>query len=178
MAPKAYVIFGLLGPSLDNGKGAARWERWRPTVSLCQHDDLLVSRFELLYQPRFADLATLVVADMAAVSPETTVRLTPLALEDPWDFEEVYGALYAFARAYPFQPEHEEYLVHITTGSHVAQICLFLLTEARYLPPSSSRPRPPSVAALGRLILLIWISRNTTASPPGSGKNSTRPCRS
>ncbi len=28
----------------------------------------------------------------------------------------------------------EDYLVHITTGSHVAQICLFLLTEARYFP--------------------------------------------
>src|SRR5262249_17643369 len=28
----------------------------------------------------------------------------------------------------------EEYLIHITTGTHVAQICLFLLTEARYLP--------------------------------------------
>ncbi|MCW2414627.1 MULTISPECIES: RNA repair transcriptional activator RtcR family protein [unclassified Sphingobium] len=25
-------------------------------------------------------------------------------------------------------------LLHITTGAHVAQICLFLLTEARYLP--------------------------------------------
>ena len=31
------VILGLLGPSLDNGKGPERWERWRPSVSLCQH---------------------------------------------------------------------------------------------------------------------------------------------
>ncbi|MBM3226087.1 MAG: AAA family ATPase, partial [Candidatus Tectomicrobia bacterium] len=63
-------------------------------------------------------------------------------LEDPWDFEEVYGALYAFARAYPFQPEHEEYLVHITTGSHVAQICLFLLTEAHYFPAKLIQTSP------------------------------------
>src|SRR3569833_431200 len=51
-----------------------------------------------------------------------------------WDYEEVYGKLLDFARAYRFDPEAEDYLVHITTGTHVAQICLFLLTEARYLP--------------------------------------------
>lgn len=150
MPAKAYVIIGLLGSSLDSGKGPARWERWRPTVSLCQHEDLLVTRFELLYQPKFTTLAQTVIADIAAISPETQVRLTPFDLADPWDFEEVYGALYAFARAYPFQPEQEEYLIHITTGSHVAQICLFLLTEARYLPAKLiqtsplSRPRTPT----------------------------------
>ncbi len=30
--------------------------------------------------------------------------------------------------------DSEEYLIHITTGNHVAQICLFLLTESRWLP--------------------------------------------
>lgn len=39
----------------------------------------------------------------------------------------MYGKLLDFARAYPFDPEAEDYLVHITTGTHVAQICLFLL---------------------------------------------------
>ena len=62
-------------------------------------------------------------------------------LTDPWDFEEVYGALHDFARAYPFDPEREDYLVHITTGTHVAQICLFLLTEARHFPAGCCRPR-------------------------------------
>ena len=46
MPEKRLVILGLLGPSLDNGKGPQRWERWRPTVSLCQHDDLIVHRLE------------------------------------------------------------------------------------------------------------------------------------
>ena len=31
-------------------------------------------------------------------------------------------------------PGKEKYLTHITTGTHVAQICLYLLTEAGYLP--------------------------------------------
>lgn len=53
---------------------------------------------------------------------------------NPWDFETVYSSLLDFARSYNFRPGKEEYLIHITTGTHVAQICLYLLTEAGYLP--------------------------------------------
>jgi transcriptional regulatory protein RtcR len=128
------IVIGLLGPTMDTGKLPSRWERWRPSVALCQQEDLLVDRFELLYQERFNALKNRVVKDIARVSPETLVVPHIVEFADPWDFEEVYGALHDFARAYPFDPESEQYLVHITTGSHVAQICLFLLTEARYLP--------------------------------------------
>ena len=124
----------MLGVTLDRGKGPKRWDRWRPSVALCQHEDLVVHRFELLHQPRDADLAKVVADDIRRASPETQVRGVPLALEDPWDFEEVYAVLHDFARGYPFAPEREDYLVHITTGTHVAQICLFLLTESRHLP--------------------------------------------
>ena len=55
---KNIVVIGLLGPTLDMGKQPKRWERWRPTVALCQHEDLLVSRLELLYQKRFKSLLT------------------------------------------------------------------------------------------------------------------------
>ncbi|MCP1469330.1 transcriptional regulatory protein RtcR [Sphingobium sp. OAS761] len=65
-----------------------------------------------------------------------------LDFRDPWDFEEVYGKLLDFARAEPLDPEAEDYLVHITTGTHVAQICLFLLTEARYLPGRLLQTQP------------------------------------
>lgn len=34
------------------------------------------------------------------------------------------GSLHDFARDYPFRPDDEDYLVHITTGTHVQQICL------------------------------------------------------
>lgn len=36
-----------------------------------------------------------------------------------------------------------DYLVHITTGTHVAQICLFLLTESRRLPARLVQTSPP-----------------------------------
>ena len=144
MPNKKIVVLGLLGPVLDNGRGTERWERWRPTVSICQHDDLLVHRFELLYEAKFQSLCDTVSKDIAAISPETTVCPHQVEMKDPWDFEEVYGALLDFAKRYPFKPDEEEYLVHITTGSHVAQICLFILTEARYLPTRLIQTSPPN----------------------------------
>lgn len=141
---KETVIIGLLGATLDSGKGSARWERWRPTVSLCQHEDLLINRFELLCQRKFVALAKTLVDDIATVSPETKVRLTELEMEDPWDFQQVFSVLHDFARNYEFDTEREEYLIHITTGTHVAQICMFLLTESRYFPAKliQSSPSP------------------------------------
>lgn len=137
------VVIGLLGPVLDQAKGPRRWDGWRPTVSICQHDDLLVSRFELIYQRRYTKTAEIVAKDIAAVSPETQVNLHVCEMEHPWDFGEVYGCLLDWARAYPFRPEEEDYLIHITTGTHVAQICLFLLAESRYLPGKLLQTSPP-----------------------------------
>jgi len=134
MARRKLVVFGILGTTLDAGKGNARWERWRPTVALTQHEDLLVDRLELLHGSHVTDLTAQVVADIAHVSPETKVVKHALDFRDPWDFEHVYGKLHDLAAGYAFDPDKEEYLVHITTGTHVAQICLFLLTESRYFP--------------------------------------------
>ncbi len=58
MTTKEHVTIGLLGPSLDSGTDANRWERWRPSVSLCQHENLLIKRFELLYERKFQELAS------------------------------------------------------------------------------------------------------------------------
>ncbi|WP_434389167.1 RNA repair transcriptional activator RtcR [Melittangium boletus] len=128
------VVLGMLGTTLDTGKGPRRWDRWRPTVGLCQQEDLVVHRLELLHPPAQAELARQVKEDIALVSPETLVRPTAVAIRDPWNLEEVYGALLDYAKAYPFQPEQEDYLVHITTGTHITQISLFLLVESRHIP--------------------------------------------
>lgn len=134
----------MLGTVLDAGAGARRWSRWRPTVSLCQHEELLVDRLEMLHQHRFDTLADGVAADIVQVSPETDVRSRYVEFDDPWDFEQVFSALLDVARSYPFDTDAEEYLVHITTGTHVAQICLFLLTESRHLPARLIQTSPPA----------------------------------
>lgn len=138
------VAFSILGTTLDRrGKGNDRWGRWRPTVSLCQQDDLVIDRLELLVDNHSRGLAAQVVADLKVVSPETEVVLNTVNFTAPWDFESVYGMLLDFARTYSFKPDSEEYLVHITTGTHVAQICWYLLTEARYIPAKLVQTSPP-----------------------------------
>lgn len=144
MTRRKQVVFGLVGPTLDRGEGSERWEAWRPTVSLFQHEELLLDRLELIHQARFTKLARRLLEDIASISPETEVRLHAVDMRDPWDFEEVYGALHDFARAFPFDPEREDYFVHITTGTHVVQICLFLLTEARVFPARLLQTSPPA----------------------------------
>jgi len=142
--PRPTTVLSLLGSQLDSGVGPRRWDRWRPTVSIFQQEDLLARRLELLHEPSHGTLAHQVMHDVKQVSPETEVRLWPVATRDAWDFEEVFGALHDFARAYPFKPDDEEYLVHITTGTHVAQICLFLLTESRHFPARLLQTAPPA----------------------------------
>ena len=141
---KRTVVIGLLGTTIDRAMGPKRWEMWRPSVAVCQHDNLLVHRFEVLYPQRFASLAETIRTDIRHVSPETDVRLVLDPASDPWDFEDVYGSLHDFARAYTFDTDAEDYLVHITTGSHVAQICLFLLTESRHIPGRLLQTSPVS----------------------------------
>ncbi len=143
MAQKKQVIIGLLGTVVDAGSGATRWQRWRPTVAMCRHEGLRVDRIELIAQKKFARLAEQVTEDIRTVSPTTEVRQHEVEFNDPWDFQEVYSALLDFAKKYPFAPEREEYLIHITTGTHVAQICLFLLTEAHYFPAKLLQTSPP-----------------------------------
>ena len=140
---KPLVVIGFLGSTLDASKfGPSRWEKWRPSVALTMHEDLRVDRFVMLHASQHSRLADYVAADIESISPETSVDRRVVDLADPWDFEEVYGALLDFANAYPFDPEAEDYLIHITTGTHVAQICLFLLTEARFLPGKLLQTQP------------------------------------
>ncbi len=138
------IIISLIGTQLDDrGKGKKRWERWRPNVSLCQHEDLVIDRLELIFQPQYQALADEVSRDIHSVSPETEVNHHLIDFINPWDFESVYADLLDFSRSYSFDTEKENYLLHITTGTHVAQICLYLLTEARYVPGRLIQSSPP-----------------------------------
>ncbi len=138
------VAFGFVGTVLDYaGRGSQRWSKWRPTLCLCQQESLVIDRLELLHDARSRSLFETLKRDIASVSPETEVVGVEIELHNPWDFEEVYACLHDFARGYAFQPEKEDYLIHITTGTHVAQICWFLLAEARYLPARLIQSSPP-----------------------------------
>lgn len=133
------VVIGFLGTQLDMGKR----REWRPSVQLCAHPDFPVDRLELIHDKRHHHLACNVAAALARISPETEVRLVNIDMKDPWDFQEVYGKLYDFAADYGFDEDRERYHVHLTTGTHVAQICWFLLTESRHIPARLIQTGPP-----------------------------------
>ena len=141
--PKKQVAVSFLGTVLDSGFGQGRWQKWRPNVAMNQRHDFHLDRMELFYAEKYRDLADHVKADIQQVSPHTVVNLVPMELENPWDFSEVYTKLHDWAAGYTFDTEEETYLTHITTGTHVAQICLFLLVESRQIPGVLLQTAPP-----------------------------------
>lgn len=144
---KNTVVIGFLGNRLDAAKRNDRWERWRPSVSLCQQEAFSVNHYILIYYKSDETLARRVFEDVQVVSPSTTMELVEFPAHNPWDFQEVYSLLHGLALSREFNTELNDYYIHITTGTHVAQICLFLLTEARYFPgvllQTSPRNRDP-----------------------------------
>ena len=137
------IVYSFLGTTLDSYRRAGdRWAIWRPSVALAMQEDLLIDEYHIWYQERFRPLLDLIVADIRSCSPETEVIPELLELHDPWDFEEVYGKLYDFSKSQHFVPEEDNYYIHITTGTHVAQICLFLLNESHHLPGKLIQTQP------------------------------------
>src|SRR5687768_5822532 len=133
MAQRRTIVIGFIALQLDAIRAPGRWDQWRPTVDICRQDDFEVHELHLLVDPKHPRVTETLTADIGTISPDTVVRSHEMAIKDPWDFEEVYGALHDFASAFPFDPEHHDYFAHVTTGTHVAQICLFLLAESRHL---------------------------------------------
>ncbi len=157
------AVIGFLGTTLDNGFSETRWQRWRPTVSLGLHDELLVDELHILYSKRDKRLFKIIVDDMVQVSPHTQVIGHHVTLSSPWDFAEVYAELYDFVAAFDFQ-DKTDYLLHLTTGTHVAQICWFLLVEAGFIPAdliqTSPCPRPDQTDPQGRYqVIDLDVSR-------------------
>jgi len=150
---KRQVVFGMLGTQLDAGSGPGRWQKWRPTVALGMHEDFVPDRVELLLdERRFGKLAAQVREDLALTAPEMAVHVHDTYMADPWEFEGVYACLHDFLAGYPFQPDEEDYYIHITTGTHVSQICWFLLAESRHFPGrllQTSPPRKQNAGAAG-----------------------------
>ncbi len=138
------VVISVLGTQKDahGGTGPARWDTWRPTIGLVQQDDLPIDELHLIFNKEHSRLAERIKADIKSVSPETTVVFDIINLKDPWDFEEVYEKFYDYSKSPCFHEEKTHYYIHISTGSHVEQICLFLLAESRHLPAKLIQTSP------------------------------------
>ena len=138
---KKTVMISFLGTVLDAGLGKKRWKRWRPNVDI--HQCTSIDVVELFVADKFVTLGEKIKQDIAEISPNTSVNLIPMDLYNPWDFSEVYEKLSDWAAVYPFDTQTYQYWTHITTGTHVAQICLFLLVESRQIPSVLLQTAPP-----------------------------------
>ena len=138
------TVISVLGTQKDahGGRGANRWDTWRPTIGLVQHETLAINELHLIFNLEYLPLAKLIRDDIHTVSPETEVIFDNIELANPWDFEEVYEKFYDYSKQACFHDEETEYYVHISTGSHVEQICLFLLAESRHLPAKLVQTSP------------------------------------
>ncbi|OTG90217.1 RNA repair transcriptional activator RtcR [Acinetobacter sp. ANC 3832] len=139
---KKTVVIGFVGSTLDQGKNPERWQRWRPTMSLLMHEDLIIDELVLLHDRRNAGLFEFLKKDAQQLSPHTQMISQKVNIRDAWDFSDMYGALYDFVKSYAFDTENNQYLLHITTGTHVAQICWYLLIDAHYLPAKLIQSSP------------------------------------
>ena len=140
---KTRVAFGIFGSMKDGSLGKDRWRKWRPTLALCLNEKLGVQRLELLIEAKQEEQAASLLKDLARLRPELVVNTHVLPIENPWDLAEVYGVLLDLSRKLVFDADKEEMLVHITTGTHVQQISLFLLTESGHLPGQLAQTAPP-----------------------------------
>jgi len=161
------VLIGVLGSRLDHaGFNNKRWDRWRPSMSLLMHQELVIDQYVLLYLPDDEPLLAITLLDIAKISPGTQVRPICMQIADPWDLEEVYGVLLDISRELNWDIERNNYYVNITTGTHVTQICLFLLNEAHYLPGKLLQlsPSKQSIAGTYHLIDLDLSQYDQIAS--------------
>ncbi len=119
-------------------------------------EDLHFNEYHIWYQKQFQGLLNIIIEDIHVTSPDTKVIPEEMELRDPWDFEEVYAKLYDYSRLQKFVPEENNYFIHITTGTHVAQICLFLLNESHHLPGRliQTQPYHGSTPARGRYSII------------------------
>ncbi|MDO4643526.1 MAG: RNA repair transcriptional activator RtcR [Cardiobacteriaceae bacterium] len=140
---KPRTVISFLGTQLDAGMGNGRWQKWRPNIDIARYPNTQIQRLELFYAEKYRTLAEQVERDIYETDSSIIVNLVPMELVNPWDFSEVYTALHSWAATYPFDNENKEYWIHITTGTHVAQICLFLLVESRQIPGLLLQTVPP-----------------------------------
>ena len=159
-AARKIVVFGFLDPFWDQDVDHPGTGHWRPTVAAVSSPALPVHRFELLVQPESAALADEVSIAMRAACPGIDIRRHTHPYRDVWDFEEVYAYLHDVVADYPFDLEKEDYYVHMSTGTHVMRICVFLLAETHFLPARILQTYPGNTYGGGG-------GKNCAATPAG-----------
>jgi len=127
---KEVDIIGILGKEKDFGNNKNYNKSWRPTVEVVKSDQWTVKYYHIIVDDSTTkDMRDKIENDIRELSPTTKIKYYEMNWEDPWEFEDVYVSLFDLSKKIQKQKNRELY-INITTGTHTAQICLFLLAEA------------------------------------------------
>lgn len=140
---KRRVVIGLLDPNLDASKKQDRWGTWRPTISISQHHDFSIDRFELIHEEKDSSLAVGIVEDLLTTSPETDIRSWEMATATLQDFTSSLKALTDFTANYRFSIDTEEYFLHVSNLAVPAQLAVVFLASKGIAPARLIQSRMP-----------------------------------
>lgn len=124
------VLIGFIDGRLEPGGARHRWQAWHQCLALAQHENVQVTRVELLHTRGQGEVAARSQADIAEVAPQVRVNLTRIELADMAELGAVRDALREWARGYPFDPRREQYWTPLCSDLQVAQLGLCLLLES------------------------------------------------
>lgn len=103
---------------------------FRPSVALCMQPGFSVKTFYLLYSEGHEKLLQNTQDAIAVVSPDTVVEPVKLEFEDPFDPMCTFSVLHALCQRLP---QEEDYLISLSTGTHVQTYAFLKLIEARFI---------------------------------------------
>ncbi|MCU0229586.1 MAG: RNA repair transcriptional activator RtcR family protein, partial [Bryobacterales bacterium] len=141
---KRKVVLGLLDSNQDVSRKQDRWGVWRPAISVSQHHDFSIHRYELIHEQRDSGVVGDIVEDLLTASPETEVRTWELSNGALGDFSSSLKTLGDFVTSYRFIVEAEDYFLHVSNLAIPAQLSLIFLASHGVAPARLIQSRMPS----------------------------------
>lgn len=124
-------LIAFLGMEKDNrGFNEGRWEHFRPSVSICMHDDLEIETYYIIYQESSEAQFQLVSKDINEISPNTKVVPVIIQFDDLFDPVEVLEKQRNFVSSLD---DTKSYFINITTGTHINHLAWFKLVENNFI---------------------------------------------
>lgn len=123
------ALVALVDPIADNCKKSDRWERWRPTIGLVSHPDVIVDRVDLLHDSGSRKLARQLASDIAERAPGAVIEVHPLACEIDAPYGEANATVAAWVATQPFAPEVNPIYLH--AGSEASPLAFALWSHAQ-----------------------------------------------
>ncbi len=129
-------VFAMVGKTLDRasqtkGKGPQRFERrWRPTVALAGFPG--ITHLHLIACDEDVTLAKQVEEDAKQLNANLAISIDVVNFSNPWALPDTYLSLLEYVEKKTEKiDEKDELFISITTGTHLQQICAFLLVESK-----------------------------------------------